>query len=200
MKNEPVGSTSTIIASLYVQGGISIPPQIAGLLLSAIITDTLDFKSPTCTPQDKRMAQLLSNIADVDIADLARKIFGAGSVLRSKTPDEIITSDLKVYTVGKAKVGIAQVYSIDSESLSDMREALIERMEYHCDKNGFALLMLLVTDLTRVGSDVLFVGDRKDILSKAYPQVKPEGPVYLPDVLSRKKQVVPLIMAVENEL
>ncbi len=200
MKNEPVGSTSTIIASLYVQQGVDIPPQIAGLLLSAIITDTLHFKSPTCTQQDIDTAKRLSEIADVDVDDLARKIFGAGSVLRSKTPDEIITSDLKEYTVGKARIGIAQVYSIDSESLADMREALTERMQYHCDKNGFGLLMLLVTDLTRGGSDVLFVGDRKDIFLKAYPQEKPDGPVYLPDVLSRKKQVVPLIMAAEDEM
>ena len=200
MKNEPVGSTSTIIASLYEEYGVAIPSQIAGLLLSAIITDTLHFKSPTCTQQDVEAAQRLSEIADVDVDDLARKIFGAGSVLSSKTPDEIITSDLKEYVVGKAKVGIAQVYSIDSESLTDMREALIERLEYYCDKNGFSLLMLLVTDLTRGGSDVLCTGTRKDIFLKAYPQVKPDGLVYLPDVLSRKKQVVPLIMAVENEM
>jgi manganese-dependent inorganic pyrophosphatase len=200
MKNEPVGSTSTIIASLYEEYGVAIPSQIAGLLLSAIITDTLHFKSPTCTQQDVETAQRLSEIADVDVDDLARKIFGAGSVLSSKTPDEIITSDLKEYVVGKAKVGIAQVYSIDSESLTDMREALIERLEYYCDKNGFSLLMLLVTDLTRGGSDVLCTGTRKDIFLKAYPQVKPDGLVYLPGVLSRKKQVVPLIMAVENEM
>jgi len=200
MKNEPVGSTSTIIASLYDEHGIAIPPQIAGLLLSAIITDTLHFKSPTCTQQDIDTAERLSGIADVDVEDLARKIFGAGSVLRSKTPDEIISSDLKEYMVGKAKVGIAQVYSIDSESLTDLREALTERMKFHCEKNGFALLMLLVTDLTRGGSDVLFAGDRKDIFLKAYPQPDPDAPVYLQDVLSRKKQVVPLIMAAEEEM
>lgn len=200
MKNEPVGSTATIIASLYEQYKTAISPKTAGLLLSAVITDTLNFKSPTCTPQDERTARMLSEIADVDIEDLARKIFGAGSVLRSKTPDEIITSDLKEYTVGKTKVGIAQVYSIDSDSLADMREALLKRMDYHCSKKGFGLLMLLVTDLNRGGSDVLFVGDRKDIFLKAYPQDKSGEPVYLAEVLSRKKQVVPLIMAVENEL
>jgi manganese-dependent inorganic pyrophosphatase len=200
VKNEPVGSTAAIIASLYTQIGVVIPQGIAGLLLSAIITDTLNFKSPTCTPQDEQAARMLSEIADVDIGDLARKIFGAGSILRSKTPDEIIESDLKEYMVGKTKVGIAQVYSIDSESLSDMREALLERMEYCCDRNGFGLLMLLVTDLNRGGSDVLFVGSRKDIFLKAYPQEDPGAPVFLPDVLSRKKQVVPLIMSVENEI
>ncbi len=200
MKNEPVGSTATIITSLYEQYRVDIPYQTAGLLLSAIITDTLNFKSPTSTQQDEHTARMLSQIADADIGDLARKIFGAGSILRSKTPDEIITSDLKEYAVGKAKIGIAQVYSIDSESLSDMRMALLERMSYHCDKNGFGLLMLLVTDLNRGGSDVLFVGDRRDIFLKAYPQDKPDEPVFLPNVLSRKKQVVPLIMAAENEM
>ncbi len=198
MKNEPLGSTATIIASLYAQHGVEIAPGIAGLLLSAIITDTLNFKSPTCTPQDERTAQTLAGIADADIGDLARKIFGAGSVLRSKTPDEIVAGDMKEYEVGKAKVGVAQVYSIDSDSLDDMRASLLERMEYYCERKGYALLMLLVTDLNRGGSDVLMAGERKDIFVQAFPQSAPDGPVYLPGVLSRKKQVVPLIMAAES--
>lgn len=200
MKNEPVGSTATIIASMYEAQKAEIPPKIAGILLSAIISDTLNFQSPTCTALDVDTAKRLAPIADVDIADLALKIINAGSTLRGKTPDEIINGDMKEYMVGKYKIGIAQVYSIDSESLTDMQAVLMERMRFFCDKNGFSLLMLLVTDLNRGGSTLLLAGERQDIFFKAYPHESPDGVIFLPGVLSRKKQVVPLIMSLEDEI
>ncbi len=200
MKNEPVGSTATIIASMYEEQRAAISPEIAGILLSAIISDTLNFQSPTCTPQDVETARRLAPIADVDIRDLALKIINAGSTLLGKKPDDIINSDLKEYVIGKYKIGIGQVYSIDSENLSDMQETLLERMQFFCDKNGFSLLMLLVTDLNRGGSKVLLVGERKDIFYKAYALEPAEDSIFLPGVLSRKKQVVPLIMSLEEEL
>ncbi len=200
MKNEPVGSTSTIIATLYEAHQVAIPPQIAGILLSAIISDTLNFQSPTCTKQDTEIAKRLEIIADVNIAELALKIINAGSTLRGKTTDEIINSDLKEYKIGKYRIGIAQVYSIDFESLSDMYSAILERMLYFCDKKGFSLLVLLVTDLNRGGSEALLAGERKDIFFKAYKLEPTHESVFLPKVLSRKKQVVPLIMSFEDEL
>ena len=198
VKNDPVGSTSTIIACLFEEYHVDIPHDIAGILLSAIISDTLNFRSPTCTDRDAAVANRLAAIAEVDINDLAVKIFSAGSKISNKTPDEIITSDLKEYALGKYNIGISQVYSIDSENLMDMRASLIERMYYFCDKNGYALLMLLVTDLKRGGSDVLSVGDRTDLLSKAYLLDPADDTVFLPGVLSRKKQVFPQIMSVEE--
>jgi len=200
MKNEPVGSTATIIASLYEANHVPIPRDIAGLLLSAILSDTLRFRSPTCTAQDIETAERLAPIAEVEIGDLATKIINAGSKLSGKQPDEIITGDLKEFQVGKLKIGIAQVYSIDSESLPDLMRAIRERMEFHCSKNGMSLLMLLITNLNLGGSQVLLVGDRKDIFFKAYNIEPTEDTLFLPGVLSRKKQVVPLIMAMEHDL
>lgn len=200
MKNEPVGSTATIVASLYAAGSTSIPQDTAGLLLSAILSDTLNFNSPTCTPQDVAMAHMLAPIADVVIDDLAKKIINAGSNLRGKKPDEIITGDFKEFRVSKYRIGIAQVYSLESESLNDLLPEIMERMEYHCSKNGLSLLILLVTNLHLGGSLALLTGERKDIFFKAYSLEQTEEAVFLPGVLSRKKQVVPLIMALEEEL
>ncbi len=200
MKNEPVGSTATIIASLYEANKVPIPQDTAGLLLSAILSDTLNFNSPTCTPQDISAAQMLAPIADVVIDDLAIKIINAGSNLRGKTSDEIITGDFKEFKVSKYRIGIAQVYSIESESLNDLMPELLERMDYHCSKNGLSLLILLVTNLHLGGSLALLAGERRDIFFKAYSLEQTEEAVFLPGVLSRKKQVVPLIMSMEEEL
>jgi manganese-dependent inorganic pyrophosphatase len=200
MKNEPLGSTATIIASLYRNHAVDMNSQIAGILLSAILSDTLNFRSPTCTPEDIETAHRLAAIADVDIKDLAVKIINAGSKLRLKTPEEIIKSDLKEYVVGKYKIGIAQVYSVDADGLTDILPALLERMDFSCRQHGFSLLLLLVTDLTRGGSEALIVGDRKDIFFKAFAIDNIDDIVFLPGVLSRKKQVFPTIMSVEDEL
>jgi manganese-dependent inorganic pyrophosphatase len=200
MKNEPVGSTATIIARMYEDYNIKIPPKIAGILLSAIISDTLNFQSPTCTALDKDVANRLAAIIDTDIADLARKIINAGSTLRGKTVDEIISGDMKEYEINKLKIGIAQVYSIDVENLSDMYQAILERMDYYCDRKGMSLLILLVTDLNRGGSEILLAGERKDVFFKAFGLEPSNGPIFLPHILSRKKQVIPLIMSLENDM
>ena len=194
MKNEPVGSTAAIIAGMYETNNIKMDFRIAGILLSAIISDTLNFQSPTCTDKDIDIANRLEKIADVDIADLALKIINAGSTLRGKNADEIICSDLKEYKVGKYKMGIAQVYSIDFENLSDMHSSILERMEYYCDRKGMDLLILLVTDLNRRGSEVLLAGEEKRLFFKAYETEPSAEQIFLPGVLSRKKQVVPKIM------
>lgn len=200
MKNEPVGSTATIVASMFEEQQAPIGQKTAGLLLSAILSDTLNFQSPTCTERDRETAKRLAPIADVVIEDLALKIINAGSTLLGKTPEEIIESDLKEYQVGKLKIGIAQVYSIDSENLSDMQAELLAHMDYTCGKKGLHLLMLLVTDLNSGGSRVLLAGERQDVFYKAYAVEPGGGTVFLPGVLSRKKQVVPLIMSLEEEL
>ncbi len=200
MKNEPVGSTATIVASMFEEQQAPIGQKTAGLLLSAILSDTLNFQSPTCTERDRETAKRLAPIADVVIEDLALKIINAGSTLLGKTPEEIIESDLKEYQVGKLKIGIAQVYSIDSENLSDMQAELLARMDYTCGKKGLHLLMLLVTERNSGGSRVLLAGERQDVFYKAYAVEPGGGTVFLPGVLSRKKQVVPLIMSLEEEL
>jgi manganese-dependent inorganic pyrophosphatase len=200
MKNEPLGSTATIITSMYKDSSVEIPSTIAGIILSAIISDTLNFQSPTCTAQDIEAANRLAAIADVDIKDLALKIINAGSDLRSKKPDEIIESDLKEYIVGKYKIGIAQVYAIDTENISDLLPSIRDRMIYLCGKYGFSFLLLLITDLNRGGSEAIITGERQDIFFKAFSVEQQSDTVFLPGVLSRKKQVFPRIMSIEDEI
>ncbi len=200
MINEPVGSTATIIAKMYIEEKELLSPKIAGLLLSAIISDTLKFMSPTSTGQDFKTAQYLAKIADIDIDDFALKLFNAGTDLRGKTIDEIINQDLKEYRLGKYKIGMSQVYSMNSESITDFKDNVMERMEYYCGKNGFSLLILLITDLFKNGSEIVFTGERKDLVLKAF-LIEPDAKkVFLPGVLSRKKQVVPKILSLENDL
>jgi manganese-dependent inorganic pyrophosphatase len=199
MKNEPVGSTATIIAKLFLAEKELLTQKMAGLLLSAILSDTLKFVSPTATQEDMDTALQLAEIAEIDIEDFARKLFNAASNLKGKTVDQIINGDLKEYDMGKYKIGMAQLYSVDFESIEDMKETLMERLDYYCGKNGFALLALLVTDLYRNGSEVMFTGDRKDMVIKAFSLDPDATCAFLPGVLSRKKQVVPKIMAIENE-
>ena len=129
----------------------------------------------------------------------ALKLFDVGSNLKGKSIDQIINGDLKEYNVGKFKIGMSQTYSMNSESIDDIKDALIRRMEYYCMKNGYSLLMLLITDLYKNGSELIFTGNRKDLVYKAF-SLAPNGEyVFLPGVLSRKKQVVPLILAVEDQ-
>lgn len=199
MKNEPVGSTATIIAKMYLQEKELLTPDIAGLLLAAIISDTLKFLSPTSTQEDTDTVRELAQIAEIDIEEFALKLFNAGSNLKGKSADELINGDLKEYNLGKFKIGMSQVYSMNSENFADRMDNLMERMEYVCGKNGYALLVLLITDLYKNGSQVIFTGDRKDLVTKAFSLENDVASAFLPDVLSRKKQVVPKIMAIENE-
>lgn len=199
MKNEPVGSTATIISKMYLNEKDLLTPKIAGLLLSAIISDTLKFMSPTSTKEDVEIAKILSKIANIDIEDFSLKLFSAGSNLKGKTVDEIINGDLKEYHIGRCKIGMSQTYSMNSESIADIKDMLMEKMEYYCMKNGYSLLMLLITDLYRNGSELIFTGNRKDLVYKAFPLTSNSDYAFLPGVLSRKKQVVPLILALENE-
>jgi len=199
MRNEPVGSTATIIAKLFLKEKELLTPTVSGLLLAGILSDTLKFMSPTATQEDIDTAIALSEIAETDIDEFAQKLFNAGANLRGRSVDDILGGDLKEYQLGKIKIGLSQVYSMNAESLEDFKETLPERMEYFCGKNGYALLMLLITDLYKNGSEVVFTGERSDIAVRAFGLEEGAASAFLPGVLSRKKQVVPKIMAVEAE-
>lgn len=200
MKNEPVGSTSTIIAKLFLAEEGLLTPNIAGLLLAAIISDTLKFLSPTSTAEDVEIADALAEKADIDINEFAIKLFNAGSNFNSKSADEIINGDLKEYQLGRYKIGMSQVYSTDSESLHNRKDELMERLLQVCKSGGFALLALLITDLNRNGSEIMFTGHRGDLIRNAFDLDVDAESAFLPGVLSRKKQVVPLIMTVSENL
>lgn len=201
IKNEPVGSTSTIVANMYFEMGIRPSKSIAGILCSAILSDTIKFQSPTCTYTDKIAVEKLAEIAGInDIDEYANLMFKEGSTLQGKTPKDIFYQDFKDYTFGKHKIGIGQVNTMDREKVTEMKEELIELMKQLSKNSGYNLLMLLVTDILNQASEVLFVGDEKELISKAFNVSVAENSVYLPGVVSRKKQVIPFISAAVDKL
>jgi manganese-dependent inorganic pyrophosphatase len=197
-RNEPVGSTSTIVANIFIDSGIRPAKKIAGILCSAIISDTVNFKSPTSTYVDKITAERLAEIAGVHLDELATQIFKAGTSLVGRTPEEIFYQDYKDFNLGKYKIGIGQVITSDTENIDELKKELIPYMNRLCKERSYNLVMLLMTDIIREGSEVIFAGENKEILQKAFKVDVSKDSVYLPGVISRKKQVIPpLSTAVE---
>jgi len=195
-KNEPLGSTSTIIGNLFFENGIRPSRSIAGILCSAILSDTLKFRSPTCTYTDIRMAERLAELAGIkDIDDYARQMFQAGSMLVGKTSEEIFTRDFKAYELGKYKIGISQINVYGSEFGADMKTEVLGFMERYCALNGFDLLILMLTDMMKESTELLFTGENRELVSIAFEAQPKDNTLILPGTLSRKKQVVPLLSA-----
>jgi manganese-dependent inorganic pyrophosphatase len=195
-KNEPVGCTATIIANMYFDAGIKPSKKIAGLMCSAILSDTLRFQSPTCTYLDQVTAEKTGEIANIDIDSYALQMFKAGSNIKGISPREMLLKDFKEVAFNKGRIGIGQVYTIDMESVEEMREDLLSFMASYCQDGHYGLILLLITDIINQGSEILFVGELKDVVSKAFDVKTGVDSVYLPGVVSRKKQVIPNISAV----
>jgi manganese-dependent inorganic pyrophosphatase len=194
-RNEPVGSTSTIVANMYFENGIRPAKNIAGILCAAIISDTLKFKSPTCTYIDTLTAEKLAEIAGIEIDSFALEMFKAGTSLHGKTPDEIFYQDFKEFKLGAYNVGIGQVNTMDTENICDTKKALLDYMNHVCESKGYNLVMLVLTDIVKEGSELLFVGENKELIAKAFNVTPGENSVYLAGVVSRKKQIVPPLSA-----
>ncbi|MCX7710840.1 MAG: putative manganese-dependent inorganic diphosphatase [Clostridia bacterium] len=192
-KNEPVGSTSTIIANQYFEDGIKPSRKIAGIMCAAIISDTMYFKSPTCTRMDMEIAQKLSKIADIDMEAFALMMFKAGSALEGKSSKDILYNDFKDYHFGEHKIGIGQINSIDRDSIEKYRKDLIDYMEEVCDSKNYSVMLLLLTDIFKEGSELIFAGKNKWIISKAFKVEVDGGSTFVKGLVSRKKQVVPNI-------
>jgi manganese-dependent inorganic pyrophosphatase len=199
-RNEPVGSTSTIVASIFFENGIRPSKRVAGLLCAAIISDTLLFKSPTSTNVDKLMLKRLSEIANMDVDTFAREMFKAGTSLSNRTVDEIFHQDFKVFTLNNLKIGISQIGTMDIEGFSSMKADMLALMEKKAVENSFNLLIFMLTDILKGGSELLVAGKEKELVVRAF-NVKLHGSsVYLPEILSRKKQVIPPITAAISSL
>ena len=192
-RNEPVGSTSTIIASIMFENGRRPSKKMAGVLAAAIISDTLLFRSPTSTNVDRMMLERLIKIADLDAEKFAMEMFKAGTSLVGKTPQELLSQDFKAFTIDKDKVGIAQVYTMDPDSLKDMKIDLISLMEERAEKQGYSIFILMLTDIFNEASEMVVVGHNKELAAKAFGKTLVNNSFYAPGVLSRKKQVVPPI-------
>lgn len=197
-RNETVGSTSTLVAGMYFENGIKPPKAIAGILCAAILSDTLQFKSPTNTYTDTAMAEKLAEIAGINIEKFSAQMFQAGSALDGMSPAEILKYDFKEYMADQYKFGIGQVNSYNPQNLEKIRDTLLQHMQTVLDSNHYNLLLLMVTDIVNEGSFLLFMGDDGTLIRKAFGVAPDQNSVYLKGVVSRKKQVVPrLINAVK---
>ncbi|WP_195920643.1 putative manganese-dependent inorganic diphosphatase [Catenibacterium mitsuokai] len=195
---EPLGCTCTIIAKMYKEQGVEIPKNVAGLMLAAIISDTLLFRSPTCTKTDKEIALELAEIAGVDAEEFGLAMFKAGTSLVGKSIEEIYNQDYKAFNIGDAKVGIAQVNTMDIDGFAPLKAEMLEYMENLCVENGFDTAVLLLTDVINATSEVFVAGSHPEYVENAFNVQLVEHQANLPGVISRKKQVVPAITRAIN--
>ena len=189
---EPVGCTATILYELYEMNRIEIEPIIAGLMLSAIISDTLLFKSPTCTPKDKEVAEKLAKIAKIDIQSYGMEMLKAGTDLSDYTAEELINIDSKETEANGIKMQIAQVNTASIEDVLKEKANIEKAIKDFMDKNGIELFVFAITDIINSNSQIITLG-RTDIVEKAFNVKLQDNMAFLPGVVSRKKQLIPPI-------
>ena len=201
-RNQPVGCTATIITQMYDENGVEIRPQIAGLLLAAILSDTLVFRSPTCTPVDVSTAHRLAKIAGVEIDAFASEMFEAGEKLDGKTPEEVFLQDFKVFMCGDVRFGVAQGSYMTRKNLKAAQKLLTPYLPEACGKQNVEDLYMLLTDVPKEESVVICTGRHADEMLRSGFEKEPEedGSWTLPGVVSRKKQFIPALMSAYQEL
>ncbi|AKP77517.1 MULTISPECIES: manganese-dependent inorganic pyrophosphatase [Priestia] len=193
---EPVGCTATILNKMYKENGVEIEPNIAGLMLSAIISDSLLFKSPTCTAQDVAAAKELAEIAGVDAEEYGLAMLKAGADLGDKTASQLISLDAKEFSMGTSKVEIAQVNAIDVNDVLVRKVELEEAITKTIEEKGLQLFLLVVTDILNSNSTALALGSAASKVEEAYNVTLENNTAVLEGVVSRKKQVVPVLTSV----
>ncbi|MEQ3466317.1 manganese-dependent inorganic pyrophosphatase [Enterococcus cecorum] len=192
---EPVGCTSTIILKLYKENNIEVPKNIAGMMLSAIVSDTLLFKSPTCTQEDVQAAKELAEIAGVDLEGYGLEMLKAGTNLGTKSASELIDLDAKSFPMGGSNLRIAQVNTVDLAEVFARQAELESAMQEANAANGYDLFVLVVTNILDSDSEILIVGEPKENVEKAFNVTLDNNRALLKGVVSRKKQVVPQLTA-----
>ncbi|MDD4842966.1 MAG: putative manganese-dependent inorganic diphosphatase [Anaerotignum sp.] len=192
-RNQPVGCTATIIYGMYLENGIEITKEIAGLLCSAILSDTLMFRSPTCTEKDRVAAEATARLAGIEIQEYAEKMFRAGSSLGDKAPQEIFYQDFKKFSGSGLTFGVGQISSLDQEELTQLRAKIGDYME--SIKGSCDILFFLLTNILTESSELVFVGEKaKDVVDAAFCGTIVDNWILLPGMVSRKKQFVPKIL------
>ena len=201
-RNQPVGCTATIITQMYDENGVEIEPKIAGLLLAAILSDTLVFRSPTCTPIDVAAAKRLAKIAGVDIDEFALEMFEAGENLAGKTAEEVFLQDFKVFMCGDIRFGVAQGSYMTRKNLQAAQKLLQPYLEEARNKQNVEDLYMLLTDVPKEESVVICAGRHADEMLRSGFEIEPaaDGSWTLPGVVSRKKQFIPALMTAYQEL
>lgn len=198
-RGEPLGSTATIVTKIFDELDVEMPSHIAGLLLGAVVSDTLLFKSPTCTPVDTKIAKKLAEIAGVDIQEFAMEMFKSGTSLVGKTVDEIFNQDFKKFSFDNLQVGVAQVNSMDIEGFLPYKKDMLDYMNKFAEDNNLEFTLLLLTDIINANSEIFVGGPRPELVEKAFNVQLTECQGTLAGVISRKKQVVPAITAIMSE-
>ena len=192
LRNEPVGSTNTIISDMFRERGLIPTPKMAGLMAAAILADTVMFKSPTCTDRDIKAAQRMARIANVSLEALGKLIFSTS--ISRKSCEEMLTRDCKEFHIAGYPVVVAQVTCMDSPVIMERKEELLAMMKEICAKEKHSMMILMITDVLLEGSHIIYVGS-DEIIQQAFSVVPRENTAFLPHVMSRKKQIIPMLSA-----
>lgn len=194
-RNQPLGCTSTIVYQMFEENNIPIEKHIAGLLCSAILSDTLVFRSPTCTPVDEMAAKKLAQIAGIEIESYAQEMFTAGSNLLSKSPEEIFYQDFKKFTAGDLTFGVGQITAMNQEELEKIKDKLVPYIEKAYKDHGVEMIFFMLTNILQESTELIFQGSGADeVVKNAFKISNPDEKVILEGVVSRKKQLIPLLM------
>ncbi len=199
-RNEPVGSTSTIVANIFFENGIRPSKKVAGLLCGAIISDTLLLKSPTATIVDEIILKRLAEIASIDIEKFAQEMFKAGTSLEGKSPKELLYQDFKIFNMGNFKVGVGQITTTYMDGFTPLINDLKTVMNEKANQGKFDLIILMVTDIFKSSSLFIVCGEHKEVFSRAFNIKLNNGTAYIDQVVSRKKQVIPPLTEVINQI
>lgn len=191
MRNEPVGSTNTIVATMFQEQGLMPGEKLAGLMAAAILSDTVMFKSPTTTPRDRRIAERLARIAGIDLEALGREVFSASNA--DKSPEALLNTDFKEFHLGEHRLGISQITTMDSGHLVEKSAEFLAAMEKMKKEKGYDMVLLMITDVLLEGTELFFLGD-KEVIRQAFALNEiSTNHAFLPGVVSRKKQMVPAL-------
>ena len=200
-RNQPVGCTATIINQMYEENEIEVPREIAGLLCGAIISDTLLFRSPTCTPLDERTAKKLAKISDIDLEQMAQEMFNAGSNLKGKSAEDICFQDFKQFTVNDTIFGVGQITSMSKEELAAIRDMMTEHLPKVLEAHSLNMIYFMLTDILAESTELLCVGTgARGIALSAFDLPDNAKSLTLKGVVSRKKQLIPVLVETMQQM
>ncbi len=199
-RNEPVGSSSTIVASIFFENGIRPSKKIAGILCAAIISDTLLLKSPTATFIDEIVLKRLSEIADLDIDKFAEEMFKAGTSIEGKTAKQLLYQDFKGFNIGNFKVGVSQIMTTDMEGFKPLIDDLKALMNEKAKQDNFDIITLMATDIFKKATLFIVAGEHKEVFYRAFDVKPKDDSAYVEGVVSRKKQVIPPLTEMINQI
>lgn len=190
---EPVGCTATILYKMYKENNLEIDKTLATLMISAIISDTLLFKSPTCTDEDITAANKLNEIAGLDLESYGLSMLKAGTDLSDYSAEELIALDAKEFTIGDVKTVVAQVNTASIEETLERKDEIENAIKSQVESKGLNLFMFVITDIINSNSETIAIGDRADLVEKSYNVKLEDNRAFLPGVVSRKKQIIPVL-------